>query len=67
LAIQAQNHDAWLLLSELRTLLAQHIEHLQAVAAGKLTGNKEFAERRSTERPADTAERRQLPPTLLQS
>ena len=46
LAAVANDGDAWLVLSELRTLLTQHIEHLRMVAAGKLSGAREFAERR---------------------
>jgi hypothetical protein len=47
LATVAQDDDAWLILSELRILLRQHIEHLRMVAAGKLSGTREFIERRS--------------------
>jgi hypothetical protein len=36
----AESHDAWLILSELRTLLHQHIEHLRMVAAGKNSGQE---------------------------
>jgi hypothetical protein len=46
LATVAESHDAWLILSELRTLLHQHIEHLRMVAAGKISGKREFMERR---------------------
>lgn len=47
LATVAKDGDAWLILSELRVLLQQHIEHLRMVAAGKLSGAREFAERRT--------------------
>jgi hypothetical protein len=47
LATVANDDDAWLLLSELRILITQHIEHLRKVAAGKLAGAVEFVERRS--------------------
>jgi hypothetical protein len=47
LATVANDDDAWLLLSELRILITQHIEHLRIVAAGKLAGAAEFVERRS--------------------
>ena len=47
LATVAKNDDAWLILSELRILLRQHVEHLRMVAAGKLSGSREFVERRS--------------------
>lgn len=47
LATKVKDEDAWLILSELRTLLSQHIEHLRTVAAGKLSGTREFVERRS--------------------
>jgi hypothetical protein len=46
LATVASDDDAWLLLSELRVLITQHIEHLRIVAAGKLSGKAEFVERR---------------------
>ena len=48
LATMTNDDDAWLVLSELRILLSQHIEHLRAVAAGKLSGEREFAERRDS-------------------
>ena len=38
LAVDAKNEDAWLILSELRILLSQHVEHLRTVAAGKSFG-----------------------------
>jgi hypothetical protein len=47
LAREAKDGDARLILSELRILLRQHIEHLRMVAAGKLSGTREFIERRS--------------------
>jgi len=47
LATKVKDEDAWLILSELRTLLSQDIEHLRTVAAGKLSGTREFVERRS--------------------
>jgi len=46
LATVAKDDDAWLLLSELRVLITQHVEHLRIVAAGKLSGRAEFVERR---------------------
>jgi len=48
LAAVANDDDAWLYLSELRILLGQHIEHLRMVAAGKLSGTREFLERRDS-------------------
>lgn len=51
LAVAAKNEDAWLILSELRILLRQQIEHLRMVAAGKLSGAREFMERRSDRDP----------------
>jgi len=48
LATVTNDDDAWLVLSELRILLRQHIEHLRTVAAGKLSGEREFAERRDS-------------------
>ena len=45
-ATTATDEDAWLILSELRLLLRQHVEHLRTVAAGKLSGAREFVERR---------------------
>jgi hypothetical protein len=47
LAKVAKDDDAWLLLSELRVLLAQHVEHFRMVAANKLSGAAPFVERRS--------------------
>src|ERR1700692_3854360 len=47
LAIVSKNRDAWVVLSELRILLTQHVEHLRRVAAAKLSGAAEFIERRS--------------------
>jgi hypothetical protein len=47
LVATANDNDAWLILSELRILLRQHIDHLRAVAAGKLSGTREFSERRN--------------------
>ena len=47
---QGRRDDAWLILSELRTLLSQYIEHLGMIVAGKLSGvsgKREFLERRS--------------------
>ena len=46
LATTATDEDAWLIMSELRLLLQQHVEHLHAMAAGKLSGSREFVERR---------------------
>jgi len=48
LAAVASDDDAWLYLSELRILITQHVEHLRMVAAGKLSGTREFAERRDS-------------------
>jgi hypothetical protein len=48
LATVTNDEDAWLVLSELRILLRQHVEHLRTVAAGKLSGEREFAERRDS-------------------
>ena len=48
LATVTSDDNAWLVLSELRILLGQHIEHLRKVAAGKLSGEREFAERRDS-------------------
>jgi hypothetical protein len=48
LAALASDEDAWLILSELRILLRQHIDHLRAVAAAKLSGAREVAERRDS-------------------
>jgi hypothetical protein len=47
LAKVAKDDDAWLLLSELRVLLAQPVEQFRMVAANKLSGAAEFMERRS--------------------
>ena len=47
LARFANDDDAWLLLSELRVLISQHIEHVRMAAAGKLSGAAKFIERRS--------------------
>jgi len=49
LALAAGSDDAWLNLSELRTLLHEHVERLRTVAAGKLSGKREFFERRSSD------------------
>jgi hypothetical protein len=51
LAVTAKNEDAWLILSELRILIRQQIEHLRTIAAGKLSGAREFVERRSDQDP----------------
>jgi hypothetical protein len=50
LAVLARDDDAWLLLSELRVLITQHVEHLRIVAAAKLSGRAEFVERRQQNR-----------------
>jgi hypothetical protein len=50
LAKGAKDDDAWLILSELRTLLRQHIEHMRMVAASQVHGAREFLERRSQEK-----------------
>jgi hypothetical protein len=47
LSMQVKNEDAWLILSELRTLPSQHIEHLRMVAAGNISGTRAFVARRS--------------------
>ena len=47
LAIAANDEDAWLLLSELRLLITQHIEHLRIAAGANLSGAADFVERRS--------------------
>jgi hypothetical protein len=47
LAAVANDDDAWLVLSELRILLRRHVEYMRMVAAGKLSGTREFLERRS--------------------
>jgi hypothetical protein len=52
LAMCANDGDAWLILSELRTLLQQHVDHLRMVAAEKLSGRREFLERRVDRTPA---------------
>ena len=52
LATVAKNDDAWLILSELRVLLRQHVQHLRLVAAGKLSGAREFIERRAERKSA---------------
>jgi hypothetical protein len=51
LAKVVKSDDAWLILSELRALLHQHVQHLRLVAAGKLSGKSECFERRSHESP----------------
>ena len=51
LAMVTDSDEAWLILSELRTLLREHIQHLRTVAAGKLSGASEFFERRSNDSP----------------
>lgn len=51
LAVAAKNDDAWLILSELRILIRQQIDYLRMVAAGKLSGAREFMERRSDLQP----------------
>jgi hypothetical protein len=58
LATDANDEDAWLLLSELRLLITQHVEHVRVAAAAKLFGAAEFVERRSDA--AKTPERAQL-------
>ena len=50
LAKGAKDDDAWLILSELRTLLRQHIEHLRMVAASQVQGTGDFLERRSQQK-----------------
>jgi hypothetical protein len=50
LAKDAKDDDAWLILSELRTLLRQHIEYMRMVAATQVQGAREFLERRSREK-----------------
>ena len=47
LATAANDEDAWLLLSELRLLITQHIEHFRIAAAANLSGAADFVERRS--------------------
>jgi hypothetical protein len=51
LAKDAKDDEAWLILSELRTLLRQHTEHMRMVAAAQVQGAREFLERRSREKP----------------
>jgi hypothetical protein len=51
LATAAKNEDAWLVMSELRLLIRQHVAHLRLVAAGKLSGAREFVERRAGQTP----------------
>jgi hypothetical protein len=53
LSTTATDDDAWVILSELRLLIRQHIEHLRMIAAGKLSGAREFAERRIDRRHAE--------------
>jgi hypothetical protein len=50
LAKDAKDDDAWLILSELRTLLRQHIEYMRLAAATQVQGAREFPERRSREK-----------------
>jgi hypothetical protein len=47
LATAANDEDAWLLLSELRLLITQHIEHFRIAAAANFSGAVDFVERRS--------------------
>jgi hypothetical protein len=47
----ADSDDAWLILSELRTLIHEHVQRVRTVAAGKLSGKREFFERRSNDNP----------------
>jgi len=47
LATKATNDDAWLILSELRLLIRQHVEHLRMIAADKFSGATAFVERRA--------------------
>jgi hypothetical protein len=47
LATKATNDDAWLILSELRLLIRQHVEHLRVVAGEKFSGTRGFVERRA--------------------
>jgi hypothetical protein len=56
LATAAKDDDAWLILSELRTLISQHIEHLRMIVAGKFSGKREFLERRSDGNPQELQE-----------
>ena len=53
LATEAKNEDAWLVMSELRLLIRQHVAHLRLVAAGKLSGAREFLERRAGKTPPE--------------
>jgi hypothetical protein len=53
LSITATDDDAWLILSELRLLIRQHIEHVRMIAAGQLSGEREFTERRADRRPPE--------------
>ena len=48
LSATATDENAWIILSELRLLIRQNTEHLRMVAAGKLSGEREFTERRVT-------------------
>lgn len=50
LAKDAKDDDAWLILSELRTLLRQHIEYMRMVAAAQVQGASEVLERRSRDK-----------------
>jgi hypothetical protein len=52
LSATATDENAWIILSELRLLIRQHTERLRMVAAGKLSGEREFTERRIDRRPA---------------
>jgi hypothetical protein len=56
LATAAKDDNAWLVLSELRILISQHIEHLRTVVAGKFSGKREFLERRSDRNPQELPE-----------
>jgi hypothetical protein len=47
LSVTATDDDAWLILSELRLLIGQHIEHLRMIAAGEMSGARKFTERRA--------------------
>lgn len=47
LSVTATDDDAWLILSELRLLIGQHIEHLRMIAAGEMSGARQFTERRA--------------------
>jgi hypothetical protein len=46
LAMVANDEDAWLILSELRILLGQHIERFRIVAGGCFLGAEDFVELR---------------------